>query len=137
MIKSTAQFGRARELADSGRHAEVLEFFDGWSGAKIGESAQASLLYGTAFARLGHHEKGQQWIERALDRARALGEHSVETRALNARGGVAFVTGRIELIAKRSPRACMLRIEVNSLLQGLYRLSTPPGSAETKPQFMQ
>jgi tetratricopeptide (TPR) repeat protein len=55
-----------------------------------------ALLYGAAQARLGQHEEGTRWVELALARSREQQQNSLETRALNTRGAIAFVSGRVD-----------------------------------------
>lgn len=87
---------KASQLAESGRHAEVLEYLSEWPRQEIEESSTLSLLFGTAHARLGRNDEGAYWVNLALDRSRQQGDPSVETRALNARGAIAFVSGKID-----------------------------------------
>jgi tetratricopeptide (TPR) repeat protein len=96
MQNSQMDIHKARDLANAGHHVAVLEYFSGWPREEIEASPTMSLLYGTAHARLGRPDEGREWVERALEGAREGGEQSIETRALNTRGAIAFVTGRIE-----------------------------------------
>jgi tetratricopeptide (TPR) repeat protein len=86
----------ARHLAAAGRHAEVVAYLGARAGRELEDSATLALVYGTAQARLGHHEEGLRWLDVALDRARQRHEHAIERHALNARGAVALVSGRID-----------------------------------------
>jgi tetratricopeptide (TPR) repeat protein len=65
------------------------------------------LLYGIAQARLGRHDAGQRWLQLALDQARARREYAVERHALNARGALALVSGRIDEAAEYCTQALM------------------------------
>ncbi len=96
MTESQAVLENARQLADGGRHAEVVDLLGGRPREEIEASPTLSLLYGTAQARLGQHEEGTRWVELALARSREQGEQAVETHALNASGAIAFVSGRVD-----------------------------------------
>jgi tetratricopeptide (TPR) repeat protein len=96
MFERQTALEKARQLAEAGRHAEVVGLLSEWPREQIEESPSLSLLYGTAQARLGRHDEGGQWVERALKRACEDGDRRTQTRALNARGAIAFVAGRID-----------------------------------------
>lgn len=87
---------KAQRLAAAGRHAEVVEYLGAQEWSELAASPRLALLYGTAQARLGLHEAGLEWLDRALDQARKQAEHGVERHALNARGAIALVSGRID-----------------------------------------
>ncbi len=108
MDTSSLVVERARELAAAGRHAEVVEFLGAQAGGELAESPSLALLYGTAQARLGRHAEGQRWLDLALDRARKQDEQAVERHALNARGAVALVSGRIDEAADYFTQALMV-----------------------------
>src|SRR5437879_2277388 len=80
---------RARELAAAGRHADVVEFLGAQKRSELADSPSLALLYGTAQARLGHHDEGLRWLDLALDEARRRDERAVAGQALNARGAIA------------------------------------------------
>jgi tetratricopeptide (TPR) repeat protein len=86
----------ARQLAAAGRHAEVVEYLGAQPASELADSASLALLFGTAHARLGRHDEGQRWLDLALDLARKRDEQDVERHALNARGAIALVSGRID-----------------------------------------
>src|SRR3989442_9534592 len=86
----------ARQLAAAGRHAEVVEYLGGQPASELADSPSLALLFGTAHARLGRHDEGQRWLDLALDLARKRDEQEVERHALNARGAIALVSGRID-----------------------------------------
>src|SRR6266849_10738291 len=86
----------ARQLAAAGRHAEVVEYLGAQPASEVADSPTLALLYGTAHARLGRHDEGQRWLDLALDLARKRDEQAVERDALNARGAIALVSGRID-----------------------------------------
>src|SRR5437016_2410782 len=86
----------ARQLAAAGRHAEVVEYLGAQPASELADSPSLALLYGTAHARLGRHDEGQRWLDLALDLARKRDEQAVERDALNARGAIALVSGRID-----------------------------------------
>ena len=96
MQKSSPVIKKARHLAAAGHHAEVVSYLGARAGGELEDSPTLALVYGTAQARLGHHEEGVRWLDVALDRARKRHEHAVERHALNARGAVALVSGRID-----------------------------------------
>lgn len=99
MLQFRPTLDKARHLADAGRFAEVIEFLDERPREEIEASSALSLLYGMAHARLGRSDKGKRWVEFALARAREREEEDVEIRALNTRGAIAFVSGRIDQAA--------------------------------------
>ena len=96
MHSSSIVMDTARQLAAAGRHAEVVEYLGARAGSELADSPSLALLYGTAHARLGRHDDGQRWLDLALDLARKRDEQAVERNALNARGAIALVSGRID-----------------------------------------
>ncbi len=86
----------AQQLAAAGRHADVVEYLRVQPPSALVDSPSLALLYGTAQARLGLHEEGLLWLDLALEQARKKGEQAVERHALNARGAIALVSGRID-----------------------------------------
>jgi tetratricopeptide (TPR) repeat protein len=94
-MTASAVVEKAQQLAAAGHHAEVVEFLGSQDRTDLEDSASLALLYGTAQARIGQHDEGLRWLNRALDQARESGEHAIERRALNARGAIALVSGRI------------------------------------------
>jgi len=96
MHSSSIVIDTARQLAAAGRHAEVVEYLGARAGSELADSPSLALLYGTAHARLGRHDDGQRWLDLALDLARKRDEQAVERNALNARGAIALVSGRID-----------------------------------------
>ena len=96
MHTSSIVVDKARQLAAAGHHAEVVEYLGGRPGSELVDSPSLALLYGTAYARLGRHDEGQRWLDVALDQARKRDEQTVERHALNARGAIALVSGRID-----------------------------------------
>src|SRR5437016_395225 len=97
MRTSSLVVEQARQLAAAGNHAEVIEYLGTRAGRELELSPSLALLYGTAQARL----------ERALDQARKRDEQTVERHALNARGALALVSGRIDEAADFCTRALM------------------------------
>ena len=97
----------ARQLAAGGQHAEVIAYLGARKGTELAASSSLALLYGTAQARLGRHEEGLRWVDLALDQARRHAEPAVERHALNARGAIALVSGRIDEAADCFTRALM------------------------------
>src|SRR5439155_281234 len=82
MLTSSLVVEQARQLAAAGNHAEVIEYLGTRAGRELELSPSLALLYGTAQARLGRHDEGQRWLDRALDQARkrdeqAVGRHGV------------------------------------------------------------
>jgi len=98
---------KARELAAAGHHAAVVEYLGGRERSELQDSPTLALLYGIAQARLGRHDVGQQWLQVALDQARTHGERAIERHALNARGALALVSGRIDEAADYCTQALM------------------------------
>ncbi|PYP61523.1 MAG: hypothetical protein DMD37_13315 [Gemmatimonadetes bacterium] len=107
MLTSSLVVEQARQLAAAGNHAEVIEYLGTRAGRELELSPSLALLYGTAQARLGRHDEGQRWLDRALDQARKRDEQAVERHALNARGALALVSGRIDEAADFCTRALM------------------------------
>src|SRR5213594_2326149 len=106
LAEASPVVAKARALAAAGHHAAVVEFLGSREQSELDDPTLA-LLYGIAQARLGRHEQGLQWIDRALGRARQLGEHGVERHALNARGAIALVSGNLTEAADFCTQALM------------------------------
>jgi tetratricopeptide (TPR) repeat protein len=98
---------KARQLDAAGRHAELVEYLEGRVQSELEESPDLALLYGSAQARLGRYPDGLQWLDRALEQARRRADQVVERRALNARGAVALVSGRLDEAADFFTQALM------------------------------
>ena len=96
MLTSLDDMNRARQLAETGQHAAVVDFLSERPREQIEDSPTLALLYGTAQARLGRHSDGREWVELALERSRTRGDQSIEAGALNVRGAMALVTGQID-----------------------------------------
>ena len=107
MQTSSLVVEKAQKLAASGNHAEVVEFLGAQSESTLEESPTLALLFGTANARLGRHAEGLRWLDKALDESRRQEEQSVERHALNARGAIALVSGRIDEAADYFTQALM------------------------------
>jgi len=107
MQTSSLVVEKAQRLATAGHHAEVVEFLGAQAEGELHGSPTLALLYGTAQARLGHHAEGLKWLDTALDEARKRDEQTVERHALNARGAVALVSGRIDEAADYFTQALM------------------------------
>src|SRR5213594_3299168 len=101
MRTSSIVVDKAQELAAAGRHTEVIAYLGARDANEIEESPNLALLYGTAHARVGRHVEGLRWLDVALDQA-------VEGRALNARGAVALISGRLDEAADYCTRALMI-----------------------------
>src|SRR5438034_11781987 len=96
MHMSSLVVDKARQLAAAGHHAEVIEYLGAQEKSELADSPTLALLYGTAQARLGRHDEGLRWLDLALDEARRRDERAVQGHALNARGAIALVSGRID-----------------------------------------
>src|SRR5437660_4281875 len=108
MQTSSILIDKAQQLAAAGRHTEVIAYLGARDASDLDASPDLALLYGTAQARLGRHDEGLRWLDAALERARSGGERGVESRALNARGAMALVSGRLDEAADYCTRALML-----------------------------
>src|SRR5213593_3292554 len=108
MDTSSLVVDQARQLTAAGQHAEVVNYLAARQGSELVESASLALLYGTAQARVGRHAEGLRWLDTALEQARKGGERGVESRALNARGAMSLVSGRLDEAADYCTRALML-----------------------------
>jgi tetratricopeptide (TPR) repeat protein len=106
LLEASPVVAKARALAAAGHHAAVVEFLGAREQSEL-EDPTLALLYGIAQARLGRHEQGLQWIDRALNQARQLREHGVERHALNARGAIALVSGNLTEAADFCTQALM------------------------------
>ena len=106
LLEASPVVAKARALAAAGHHAAVVEFLGAREQSEL-EDPTLALLYGIAQARLGRHEQGLQWIDRALNRARQSREHGVERHALNARGAIALVSGNLTEAADFCTQALM------------------------------
>ncbi len=107
MRMSSRVADKAGQLAATGHHAEVVAYLATRERRELAESPQLALLYGTAHARLGRHDEGLRWLDLALDEARKRDEPTVERHALNARGALALVSGRIDEAADDLTQALM------------------------------
>ena len=96
MSTSAPVFDRVKALAAAGQHAEVVAELRGRADDEVQDSPFLSLVYGSAQARLGRPADGLKWVELALRESRKCGDRDVEKRALNVRGGIALVAGRID-----------------------------------------
>src|SRR5712692_4120959 len=108
MPTSSVVIEKARRLAAAGLHAEVVEYLGARKGGELEESPSLALLYGTAQARLGRHEEGLRWLDLALEEARKRDDQAVECHALNARGAIALVSGRIDEAADYFTQALLV-----------------------------
>ncbi len=108
MRTSSIVVDKAQELAAAGRHTEVIAYLGAREPTELEESPDLALLYGTAYARVGRHDEGRRWLEVALDKARMRNEQAIEGRALNARGAVALVGGRLDEAADYCTRGLMV-----------------------------
>src|SRR5260370_42112959 len=90
LLEASPVVAKARALAAAGHHAAVVEHL-GARESELADTPTLALLYGIAHAQLGRHDQGVQWVDRALARARQLGQHRTDRHALNARGAIARV----------------------------------------------
>ncbi len=102
---SLEMLNEIQELAETGRHAALVERVGALPVQEVEQSPTLSLLFGIAQARLGHHNSGRQWVATALDTARARGDGEIEARALNVSGAIAFEEGWIDEAASWFTRA--------------------------------
>jgi tetratricopeptide (TPR) repeat protein len=107
LLEASPVLAKARALAAAGHHAAVVEFLGTREQGELQDTPTLALLYGIAQARLGRHEQGLQWIDRALANARQRSEHGVERHALNARGAIALVSGHLSEAADFCTQALM------------------------------
>jgi len=107
LLEASPVVAKARALAAAGHHAALVEFLGSRDESELEITPTLALLYGIAQARLGRHEQGLQWIDRSLASARQRGEHGVERHALNARGAIALVSGRLTEAADFCTQALM------------------------------
>ena len=107
MQTSSLVVEKARQLAAAGNHAEVAAYLGAKAESELEGSPTLALLYGTALARLGRNEEGLRWLDKALDEARKRDDQAVERHALNARGAIALVSGRIDEAADHFTQALM------------------------------
>ena len=78
MHTSSLVIDKARQLSAAGHHAEVVEYLGSRAGGELEQSPSLALLYGTAQARLGHHDEGKRWLDLALDQARERFQRAIE-----------------------------------------------------------
>ncbi len=107
LLEASPVVAKARALAAAGHHAALVEFLGSRDESELEITPTLALLYGIAQARLGRHDQGLEWIDRALASARQRGEHGVERHALNARGAIALVSGRLTEAADFCTQALM------------------------------
>ena len=115
MHMSSLVVDKARQLAAAGHHAEVIEYLGAQERSELADSPTLALLYGTAQARLGRNDEGLRWLDLALDEARRRDERAVEGQALNARGAIAVVRGRIDEAADYFTKALMIASRAPSM----------------------
>src|SRR3989442_4555036 len=94
--RSLEPLHEAQELADAGRYADLLGYLGGRSQQELEQSPMLALLCGIGHTRLGRLRVGQGWATVALQRARALGDRTLEVRALNVCGVIALERGGID-----------------------------------------
>src|SRR2546426_4429341 len=113
MQTSSILVDKAQQLAAVGRHTEVIACLGARAASDLDGSSDLALLYGTAQARLGRHDEGVRWLDAALERARKGGERGVESRALNARGAMSLVSGRLDEAARSEEHTSELQSPCN------------------------
>ncbi|MBI4421733.1 MAG: tetratricopeptide repeat protein [Gemmatimonadetes bacterium] len=87
---------RVQKLSDTGRDAAVVAELGAVPVQELEQSPTLALLFGISQGRLGRHNSGKQWVAMALETALARGDRSIEARALNVSGAIAFEEGRID-----------------------------------------
>ncbi len=102
---SLEMLNAVQELAETGRHAALVERVGALPVHELEQSPTLALLFGIAQARLGRHKSGRQWVATALDTARTRGDGEIEARALNVSGAIAFEEGWIDEAASCFTRA--------------------------------
>ena len=102
---SLEMLSTAQKLAESGRHAAVIEQLGALPVQELEQSPTLALLFGIAQARLGQYTSGRQWVARASELAQARGDAAIELRALNVAGNIAFEEGWIDEAASCFTRA--------------------------------
>lgn len=95
----------AQALADAGRYAELVAHLSALSRDELEQSPLLALLCGIGHARLGRLAEGQNWAQMALSRAQALGDLTLEVRALNVSGAIALERGGIDQATRFFARA--------------------------------
>jgi len=93
---SLEMLSTVQKLAETGRHAAVLDRLGALPVQELEQSPTLALLFGIAQARLGKHKSGRQWVTTALHTARARGDGAIEARALNVSGVIALEEGWID-----------------------------------------
>ncbi|GIW50787.1 MAG: hypothetical protein KatS3mg081_0142 [Gemmatimonadales bacterium] len=94
-----------QKLADTGRHAAVVEYLGGLPPEELAGSPTLAFLFGSAQARLGRDDLAKRWAKVAYERARERADRTVAARALNLSGAIAFEEGRIEEAVEYFTRA--------------------------------
>lgn len=94
-----------QKLADTGRHAAVVEYLSGLPPEELAASPTLAFLFGSAQARLGRDDLARRWATVAYERARERADRTVEARALNLSGAIAFEEGRIDEAVEYFTRA--------------------------------
>ena len=107
LLEASPVVDKARALAAAGHHAAVVEFLGSRAESEIEDSPTLALLFGIAQARVGRHQQGLEWIDRALAAAKKHGEHGVERHALNARGAIALSRGDLNTATDFCTQALM------------------------------
>ncbi len=96
MLKPLEDLRNVRQLAESGQHAALVAYLADRPNEELRGSPTLALMYGTAHARLGQQGRGKEWVEIALFRSRERVDRTIEARALNVCGAMAFVRGNID-----------------------------------------
>src|SRR5439155_1265265 len=109
---------KARALAAAGHHAAVVEFLGARDQSELADPTLA-LLYGIAQARLGRHEHGLQWIDKALataDQAVAGAEvtrdETLYAMTLRGRAEIRAVRSEPELARRDLDRIRVIRSQM-------------------------
>jgi tetratricopeptide (TPR) repeat protein len=103
--RSLEPLHQAQTLADAGRYDELVSYLGEHSRDELAQSPMLALLCGIGHARLGHLAESQKWVQAALWRAQALGDRTLEVRALNVSGAIALERGGIDEATRFFARA--------------------------------
>ena len=96
LAEEAALLAELRELAERGRHREVLDRLERLPAEAIATRTPFALLAAEAHGRLGAHQQAGRWAEAALAVARGRGERHAELRARNYQGAIALEGGDVD-----------------------------------------
>jgi len=101
LADESALLAELRDVAEQGRHREVLERLQQLPPNALEGRTAFALLAAEAHGRLGDHAEAARWAELALAVARARGERQAELRALNYQGAIALRRGDVDAAEPR------------------------------------